>query len=146
MVEIEVTIKSVEGMKLGENVHSDEEVVFNAVAAISQHERSPGFVALKFNIDLESRPEIAKITVAGTTTLKGEDASIDALLEVKGEDSVPPVFMKIYEKVYAIFYLLSGSLKIPYPTPGLLRTVQVTSGREVAQKLRNEVASGRVPT
>ncbi len=146
MVEIEVTIKSVEGMKLGDNVSSDAEVVFNAVAAISQNERSPGFVALKFNIDLESRPEIAKITVAGTTTLKGEDNAIDALLEVKGEDSVPPVFMKIYEKVYAIFYLLSGSLKIPYPTPGLLRSVQVVSGREVAQRLRNEIAGGRVPT
>ncbi len=146
MVEIEVTIKSVEGMKLGENVPSDREVVFNAVAAISQHERSPGFVSLKFNIDLESRPEIAKITVAGAATLKGEDNAIDALLEVKGEDSVPPVFMKIYEKVYAIFYLLSGSLRIPYPTPGLLRSVQVVSGREVAQQLRNEIAGGRVPT
>jgi len=142
MVEIEVTIKSVEGMKLAENVSSETEVVFNAVAAISQNERSVGLVSLKFNIDLESRPEVAKITVAGTATLRGEDNMIDQFLEVKGDDSVPPVFMKIYEKVYAIFYLLSGSLRIPYPTPGLLRTVQVVSGREVAQQLRKESAGG----
>jgi hypothetical protein len=144
MVEIEVAIKSVEGMKLAENVSSETDVVFNAVASISQNERSPGFVTLKFNIDLESRPEIAKITVAGTAMIKGEDIAIDALLEVKGDDSVPPVFMKIYEKVYAIFYLLSGSLKIPYPTPGLLRSVQVVSGREVAQHLKNEAASSGI--
>ncbi len=144
MVEIEVTIKSVEGMKLAEKVSPDSEVVFNAVASISQNERSAGFVTLKFNIDLDSRPEVAKITVAGTATIRGEDVAIDALLEAKGEDAVPGVFMKIYEKVYAIFYLLSGSLKVPYPTPGLLRSVQVVSGKEVARQLKNEAGSGGI--
>jgi hypothetical protein len=144
MVEIDVTIKSVEGMRMAENAASDTEVTFNAVASISQHERNPGYVTLKFNIDLDSRPEVAKITVSGTATLRGEEGAVDALLEAKGEGSVPPVFMKIYEKVYAIFYLLSGSLKIPYPTPGLLRTVQVVSGREVARQLKNEAASGGI--
>jgi hypothetical protein len=48
------------------------------------------------------------------------------------------VFMNIYQKVYAILYLLSGSLKIPYPSPGLMKIVKMASPAEAQGAIRNE--------
>ena len=38
--------------------------------------------------------------------------------------------MKIYQRVYPTMYLLCGSLKIPYPAPGLLKLNQMASPEE----------------
>ena len=133
LVGIEVAIKSVEGSKLAEDVTSDSSVNFNVSANLVESERNPGKLALKFTIELTSDPDVAKMTIAGTANLSGDDKEIDGLLTPKEGESVPPVFMKIYQKVYAVLYLVSGSLKIPYPSPGLLKGVRLASAREMSQ-------------
>jgi len=37
-----------------------------------------------------------------------------------------------------MLYLLAGSLRIPYPSPGLLKVVKVASSREFAATAENE--------
>ena len=138
MVDVEVLIKSIEGTKLANDASADTDVTFNANASLVEGERNPGQMVLKFVIDLETQPEVAKISVAGSAILRGEDSIIDALLTVRNDDSVPPIFLKIYQKVYSVTYLLCGSLKIPYPSPGLLSTVHVASSREMAKPVENE--------
>lgn len=138
MVEVEVAIKNIEGTKLAEDASSDTSVTFNASADISEGERSPGKLTLKFTIELSSNPEIVKLAVAGSALVTGEDQEIDTLLASNGEESAPPVFMKIYQKVYSIMYLLSGSLRIPYPSPGLLKGVHMASAKDMKQAVSNQ--------
>ena len=133
----DVTIRSVEGNKLAEDVTSDSSVNFNVNANITESERNPDKLALKFAIELTTDPDVAKMTVTGTAVITGDDKEIDFLLTPKEGESVPPVFMKIYQKVYAVLYLVSGSLRIPYPSPGLLRGVRVVSAREMSEPLRS---------
>ena len=130
LVDLEVYVKNVEGTRLSEDVKPTTEVTFNVSATITETERNQGQISLKFTIDMESQPAVAKLVVAGSATLLGEDQEIDALLLAKDADATPPIFMKIYEKVYAVLYLLCGSLKIPYPSPALLKVVQVSSGSD----------------
>jgi hypothetical protein len=141
-----VTIKSVEGTKLAEDVTSDSTVGFNATANIVESERNQDELTLKFTIELSTSPEVAKMIVSGTAVVSGDDKEIDSLLGANSGDSPPPVFMKIYQKVYAILYLVSGSLKIPYPSPGLLKGVRLVSSKEmahsVAAPVRGPTASG----
>ncbi len=139
MVEVEVLIKSIEGTKLANDAGSDTDVTFNANASLTEGERNPGQMSLKFVIELETQPEVAKISVSGSAIIKGEDASVDALLAVKGNDSIPPIFLKIYQKVYSVTYLLCGSLKIPYPSPGLLNSVHVAAPREMSRPVETRV-------
>jgi hypothetical protein len=129
-VDLEVYVRNVEGTRLSEDVKPTAEVTFNVNATITETERNQGQISLKFSIDMESEPAVAKLVVAGSATLLGEEQEIDALLMAKDADATPPIFMKIYEKVYAVLYLLCGSLKIPYPSPALLKVVQVSSGSE----------------
>ena len=136
MSSIEVTIKSVEGNKLAEDVTSDSSVNFNVNANITESERNPEKLTLKFSIDLTTDPDVARMTVTGTAVLTGDDKEIDFLLTPKEGESVPPVFMKIYQKVYAVLYLVSGSLKVPYPSPGLLRGIRLVSAKEMAEPIR----------
>ena len=69
--------------------------------------------------------------VAGTARITGEEAEIQELLKTSDGNTPPPVFMSIYQKVYAILYLLSGSLKIPYPSPGLMKVVKMAAPGEM---------------
>ncbi|MDE1854217.1 MAG: hypothetical protein KGI38_10810 [Thaumarchaeota archaeon] len=135
MAGVEVTIKSVEGNKLAEDVTSDSSVNFNVNANLVESERNPGKLTIKFTIELSTDPDVAKMTIAGTAVLSGDDKEIDSLITPKEGESVPPVFMKIYQKVYAVLYLVSGSLRIPYPSPGLLKGVRLASAREMSQAL-----------
>ena len=133
MAGIEVAIRSVEGSKLAEDVTADSSVSFNVAANLVESERNPEKLTLKFTIELNTEPDVAKMTIAGTAVLTGDDKEIDTLLTPKEGESVPPVFMKIYQRVYAVLYLVSGSLKIPYPSPGLLKWVRLVSTREMSQ-------------
>lgn len=127
MVDLEVYVKTVEGTRLSEDVKPTTEVTFNVNATITETERNQGQISLKFSIDMESQPAVARLSVAGSAALMGEEQEIDELLLAKESEGTPPIFMKIYEKVYAVLYLLCGSLKIPYPSPALLKVVQVSS-------------------
>lgn len=135
MAEIEVTISNIEASKLNENVNEEEDVAFNVDASITETQRDPGRVALKYVIKLDTEPSIAKMSISGRCLISGDDKEIDAFLRVEDESSVPPVFMKIYHKIYAILYLISGSLRIPYPSPGLLKSVHVASPQTVSNQI-----------
>jgi len=139
MVEVEVLVKSVEATRLSEELREDSEVTFEVTASLDETDRAPAALAMRFSIDIATQPPAAKIDVSGTARITGEEQDIDALLAVKEPNSTPPVFMSIYQKVYAMLYLLSGSLKIPYPSPGLLKVVKVgTTKEEVATAIENE--------
>ena len=127
MVDLEVYVRNVEGTRLAELASVTPETTFSVNASITETERSQRQLDLKFTIDMESQPAVARLAVSGSAIVSGEDEEIDALLLVNEKDATPPIFMKIYEKVYAILYLLCGSLKIPYPSPALLKVVQVAS-------------------
>ncbi len=133
MARVEVSIKSIDGNKMAEDVTSDSSVNFNVTANIVESERNPDRLTLKFTIELNSDPDVAKMAISGTAVIIGDDKEIDSMLTPKPGETVPPVFMRIYQRVYAILYLISGSLKVPYPSPGLLKDVRLASAREMSQ-------------
>ena len=127
MVEVEVLLKKVECSKFSENSDEGSEVTFDVNASLSETERNSGWLALKFDIGVETQPSLAKLSVGGSAIVRGSTDEIQSLITPKDQNAVPPVFMKIYQKVYAVLYLLSGSLTIPYPAPGLLKTTRLYS-------------------
>lgn len=138
MVEVEVLIRSVEAARLSEDAKDSSEVAFEVTASLNETDRSPGQLVMRFSIDIQTTPQLAKIDISGVAKLIGEEQEIERLLVGKETGSTPPIFMSIYKKVYAMLYLLAGSLRIPYPSPGLLKVVKVASSREVAATAENE--------
>jgi len=130
MVEVEVLLKTVECSKFSEKTDEGSEVTFDVNASLSETERNSGWLALKFDIGVDTQPSLAKLSVGGSAIVRGSDDEIQSLITPKDQDTVPPVFMKIYQKVYAVLYLLSGSLAIPHPAPGLLKTTKLYSSRD----------------
>ena len=127
MVEVEVLLKTVECSKFSEKSDESSEVTFDVNASLSETERNPGWLALKFDIRVETQPSLAKLSVAGSAIVRGSKDEIQSLMTPRDQNAVPPVFMKIYQNVYAILYLLAGSLSIPHPAPGLLKTTRLYS-------------------
>ncbi len=137
MVEVEVLVKNVEATRLSDQVKDDAAVTFDVNASLTETEHETGQFTLKFTISITAQPPVARMDVSGTARISGEEPEIEGLLVSADQNSPPPVFMTIYQKVYAILYLLSGSLKIPYPSPGLMKVVKMASPNE-AGSARNE--------
>jgi len=133
MVEVEVLVKNVEAVRLSEEPRDDANVTFDVAASLAETDHQTGQFTLKYSIAITSQPPVARMDVAGTAKLTGEEPEIEALLKTPDGNTPPPIFMSIYQKVYAILYLLSGSLKVPYPSPGLMKVVKMASPGEVAQ-------------
>jgi hypothetical protein len=138
MVEIEVLVKNVEATRLSEEARDETSVMFDVAASLTEVDHQAGQFILKFSIAITSQPPIARMDIAGTAKITGEDKEIEEVLKTAEQNSPPPVFMSIYQKVYAILYLLSGSLKIPYPSPGLMKVVKMASPGEVAAAAKEE--------
>jgi len=131
MVEVEVLVKNVEAVRLSEDAKDEASVTFDVAASLAETEHQAGQFTLKFSIAITSQPPVARMDVAGSARITGEEPEIEALLKTPDSNTPPPVFMNIYQKVYAILYLLSGSLKVPYPSPGLMKVVKIASPGEV---------------
>lgn len=132
MVEVEVLVKTVEANRLSEEAKDDITVTFDVAASLTEVDHQAGQFTLKYSIAITSQPPVARMDVAGTAKITGEEAEIQELLKTPDGNNPPPVFMSIYQKVYAILYLLSGSLKIPYPSPGLMKVVKMASPAEAS--------------
>ncbi|MDG6919853.1 MAG: hypothetical protein JRN11_07680 [Nitrososphaerota archaeon] len=134
MVDVEVSVKGIEANKTSDEASESTQVTFNVNSSINESDRGPGFLNLKFSMDIETQPAAARVFVSGTTTLKGKDDEIDQLLAAKEGDGTPTLFMRIYQRVYPTMYLLCGTLRIPYPAPGLLKLNRMASAeQEVAR-------------
>jgi hypothetical protein len=131
MIEVEVLVKNVEATRLTEESSSESAVTFDVAASLTETEHEAGRFTLKYSIAISAIPPVARMDVSGTARITGEEAEIQATLTAPDQNTPPPVFMNIYQKVYAILYLLSGSLKIPYPSPGLMKVVKMASPNEV---------------
>lgn len=132
MVEVEVLVKTVEATRLTEEARDETAVTFDVSASLAETDHQAGQFTLKYSIAIASQPPIARMDVAGTAKITGEEKEIEELLKTPDQNSPPAVFMTIYQKVYAILYLLSGSLKVPYPSPGLMKVVKMASPADMA--------------
>lgn len=134
MAQLDVLVKGIEASKTSDEANESTQMTFNVNASISEADRGPGFMSLNFSMDIETQPAAARVRVAGTANLSGKETEMEEMLSGREKDGTPTVFMKIYQRVYPMMYLLCGSLKLPYPAPGLLRLSQVASAEEqVAQ-------------
>ena len=134
MVEVEVLVKNVEAIRNSEEPKDETAVTFDVAASLAETEHQTGQFTLKFNITISAQPPVARIDVSGTAKITGEEKEIEGVLKTPDQNTPPPVFMTIYQKVYAIVYLLSGSLKIPYPSPGLMKVVKMASPSESSKE------------
>lgn len=137
MVEVEVLVKNVEANRLTDETREETAVTFDVAASLAELDHQAGQFTLKYSIAITAQPPVARMDVAGTARITGEEPEIQELLKSPDGNNPPPVFMTIYQKVYAILYLLSGSLKIPYPSPGLMKVVKMAPG-EVAASAKEE--------
>ena len=138
MIELDVLVKNVEANRLSDGAKDETSVTFDVAASVSEIDHQSGQFTLKYTIAITSQPPIARMDVAGTARITGEEAEIQELLKTPDANTPPPIFMGIYQKVYAILYLLSGSLKIPYPSPGLMKVVKMAAPDEVAAAAKEE--------
>ena len=130
LVQLDVLVKGMEANRTSDEANESTPMTFNVNASISESDRGPGFLSLKFSMDIETQPAAARVRVAGTANLSGKDSEIEEMLGSREKDGTPTIFMKIYQRVYPTMYLLCGSLKLPYPAPGLLRLSQVATAEE----------------
>lgn len=118
-------IRSVSSVKSDEKASADTPVIFNFGVNMEEAERRDDSVKLNFQMVMDTEPGIAKFTVEGSATIRGSSEVIEQMLSADPETNVPFVFTRIYQQVYAVIFMLAGTIEVPYPSPALLKRAHV---------------------
>jgi hypothetical protein len=118
-------IRSVSSLKSDERATADTPVIFNFGVNMEEAERNDESVKLNFQMIMDTEPSIAKFTVEGSATIRGSAEVIEQMLSADPETNVPYVFTRIYQQVYAVIFMLAGTIEVPYPSPALLKRAHV---------------------
>jgi hypothetical protein len=122
-VTVSITVNSLQGEKIGEDIHP-EELFFDVNAKLDEQKRSSGEVTLAFSLLIGTKPNIAKYSTAGIVTLEGDMQNINKRLETNPKTKIPQILFAVYQHVFSSIYLLSSVLKTPYPPPDLLHSME----------------------
>jgi hypothetical protein len=122
MLEVGVLVERVDCSRLSEKASETTQSSYNLNVSLSEKDRKAGELALNFVLELTSQPQVAKITVNGTATIRGTKDEVQAEITAPDENTPPRILVTIYERVYGLIYLLAGNLKVPYPLPNLVKT------------------------
>ena len=126
-VEIDIDIRGVSAQKKDDTVNHNSEVVFGFNVNMEESERKSESISLSFQMTMDTEPPIAKFTIEGVATLKGEISEVEKLLSPDQQTNVPIIFTRIYKQVYSILFLLAGSLDIPTPSPALMKGTSIVA-------------------
>lgn len=135
MMESIVLLTDIQASRLTEKIAEDADVSFEVESSLSEVLRSSDKMVIQFKIDLEPRPQLAKISLTGLATVQGEEEEIEKLILTQ-EGNPPRIFMNIYQRIYPILYLLCCSLKIPCPGPKLLVNAHIEETQAVRQYVK----------
>jgi len=103
---------------------SSPEVFFNVNAKLEEQKKTNNSAELGFNLQIETKPHVAKYSVAGTVRLEGNIRDINKKLEANPKTKIPQILFTVYQHVFSSIYLLSSILGTPYPPPDMLHPMQ----------------------
>jgi hypothetical protein len=118
-------IRSVSSVKSDERATPNTPVIFNFGVNMEEAERGEDSVTLNFQMIMDTEPGIAKFSVDGSAKVRGTSEEIEQMLSADPETNVPFVFTRIYQQVYAVIFMLAGTIEVPYPSPALLKRAHV---------------------
>jgi hypothetical protein len=121
MLEVDVLVERVDAARLSDKVNENSPSNYSLNVSLAERDRNPETLVLGFTLELTNQPQLARLSVSGIATLKGSKDEIQAALVAQDDKTPPTVLKTIYERTYSLFYLLSGSLKVPSPLPTLLK-------------------------
>ncbi len=122
MLDIGVLIERIDCARLSEKASENSPPNYGLNVSLAERERSPAALVLAFTLELTNQPQLAKITVSGIATLTGTKDEIQGAITAPDENTPPMILTTVYERIYGLVYLVSGSLKIPRPLPTLLKS------------------------
>ncbi|MDG6998263.1 MAG: hypothetical protein JRN15_04020 [Nitrososphaerota archaeon] len=118
-------IRTITAQKTSDNATRSTPVVFSFGVTMDESEQGNESLTLGFHMTMDTEPAIAKFIVDGTAVVKGDAAEVEKMLASDPQTSVPVVFTKVYQEIYAVLFLLAGQIDVPYPSPALLKKAQV---------------------
>jgi hypothetical protein len=122
MLEISVLIERIDATRISDKATENSPANYGLNVSLSERERNPAVLVLSFTIELANQPQLAKITVSGTATLKGTKDEIQNAITAPDDSNPPLVLSTVYERIYGLVYLVAGGLNIPRPLPTLLKS------------------------
>ena len=121
MLDVAVLVERVDATRLSEKVNENSPGNYSLNVSMAERDRSPAVLVLRFTLELTDQPQLARLAVTGIATLTGSKDEVQGALAAPDEKTPPTVLTIIYERIYSLLYLVAGSLKVPYPLPGLLK-------------------------
>ncbi len=122
MVEVAVLVDRVEGARLSDKASENSQPNYKLNVSLSEKDRTGDALVLNFVLELTGQPQVSRIIVQGTATIRGSKEEVQEELSTPEGNGPPKVLVIIYERVYGMIYLVAGTLMVPRPLPNLVKT------------------------
>ncbi len=123
MVEVAVLVDRVDASRLSDKASENSKPNYKLNVSLSEKDRTSDALVLSFVLELLGQPQVSRITVQGTATIRGSKEEVQEELRTPEGNGPPKVLVTIYERVYGMIYLVAGTLMVPRPLPNLVNTV-----------------------
>jgi len=107
-------------------------IKYDIDAALDEVKVTEKLSKLKFSFTVLSDPKNIRMVVDGFATIEGTESERGKILE-NDENSIPKILNLIYQDLFATFFMLAKSIKIPCP-PHILGKITKSSGDSSEQK------------
>jgi len=121
VLDVSVTVERIECARLSDRATQDSKSTYTLNVGLLEKERGLDGLTINFNLELVGSPQLAKLVVSGSAKLTGSDNDVREALSQESERTPPKVVETIYEKLYGLIYLLTVSMRVPFPQPNLLK-------------------------
>lgn len=121
MLEVGVTVDRIECVRFSDRVNENSKANYKLNVSLEEKHRRPDGLTIGFNLELTGSPQVVKITVTGVARLAGSQKEIGENTAKRDDRAPPKIVETIYERLYGLLYLLAGSMRVPYPTPNLVK-------------------------
>jgi len=103
MVEVEVLVKNVDATRLSDQPADETSVTFDVAASLAETDHTAGSFTLKYSIAITSQPPVARMDVAGSARITGEEAEIEALLlNSQSSELVASWILRSHKQLFAM--------------------------------------------
>ena len=108
-------------------------IKYDVDAALDEVAVTEKLSKLKFSFSIISDPKNIRLVVEGFATIEGTESERGEILE-NDENAIPKILNLIYQDLFANFFMLSKTIKIPCP-PHILGKITKSSEDSSEQKV-----------
>ncbi len=122
---VESTIDKVKVARLALGITKVPKPNFDLGAELKEVSREGSTLTVEYVLYLESFPSVLRVEIQGVAKVRSPRINTNAYEDAVSEDLLSDVALEIFRNHYSTIYLLFDSMRLPFPSPWVVKNVHL---------------------